>query len=356
MKRKLAILLVLLLLPALLAAGCTPADGTPDGDTAMPVALLPANVATPPPPARPTATPDPLQPESGAYTIAWLSDTQHYSRKYPVIYREQTQFLKDNAARLNLVYIVHTGDLVHNREDANQWAVADEAMRTIDDIPYGVCAGNHDVGTKATDCDYSYYSRYFGEARMAGKPWYGGSYEDNRGHFDLIEAGSTQYLFVYLGYHIDEAGMAWVNRTLAAYPDRVGILCVHSYFNHDCTLTDQGELLYDGVVAKNANLYMVLCGHRYNSNCVPASFDDDGDGRPERTVLQMICNYQAAGQTGGEGYLRLMQVDEAAGELRFLNYSPLRDDFVYYDTPEHRAENHSFDPAGEQGSAPIPWL
>lgn len=70
----------------------------------------------------------------------------------------------------------------------------------------------------------------------------------------------------------------------------------------------------------------------------------------------MICNYQAAGQTGGDGYLRLMQVDEAAGVIHILSYSPLRDDFVYYDTPEHREENHSFDPAGEQGDVPIPWL
>ena len=101
---------------------------------------------------------------------------------------------------------------------------------------------------------------------------------------------------------------------------------------------------------------MVLCGHRYNSRCIPAAVDDDGDGAADRTVLQMICNYQAAGFVGGDGYLRLMQVDEAAGEIRFYNYSPLHDDFVYYDTEEHRSENHAFDPDGEQGVVPIPWM
>lgn len=356
MKRKLSGLIALLLLLAALCGvplGCAPDDG-PTGDAS--VELLPVQEQSPAPLPLPTATPDPLLAIGGAYTIGWLSDTQHYSRLYPVIFHEQTRFLKDNAERLNLVYIVHTGDLVHNRDTLSQWEVADEAMQTIDDIPYGVCAGNHDVGTQLKDCDYTIYSRYFGEARMAGKPWYGGSYQDNRGHFDLIDAGNTRYLFVYMGYHIDEDSIAWMNRVFADHRDRVGVLCVHSYFNHDCTLTDQGVLLYERVVAANPNLYMVLCGHRYNSNCIPATFDDNGDGVPERTVLQMICNYQAAGTTGGEGYLRLMQVDEAAGEIRFLNYSPLRDDFVYYDTPEHQAESYSFDPAGEQGSAPIPWL
>ena len=359
--KRIAALLIALLLSLALAAGCAPAaeapaaTGAPSGSAAPAVALLPGTTATPAPAPRPTPAPDPLRPPEGAYTIAWLSDTQHYSRKYPLIYLDQTAFLKQEAGRLNLAYVVHTGDLVHNREDEAQWAVADEAMRTLDGIPYGVCAGNHDVGTQADDCDYTYFSRYFGEARMAGQPWYGGSYADNRGHFDLIDAGSTRYVFVYLGYHVDKAGMAFVNETLAAYPDRVGVLCVHSYFDHDCTLTDQGELLYDAVVAKNPNLYLVLCGHRYNSACVPATFDDDGDGTAERTVLQMICNYQAAGHTGGDGYLRLLQVDERAGEIHILTYSPLRDDFVYYDTPEHQAENYAFSPDGEQGSVAIPW-
>lgn len=352
-----SILLALLLLA--LAAGCAPAHVGPEangGETAVPVLVQPLATPTATPAPTPTPAPDPLRPPEGAYTIAWLSDTQHYSRKYPALFRDQTRFLQENAERLSLVYVVHTGDLVHNRDDARQWAVADEAMRTLDEIPYGVCAGNHDVGTSLRDCDYTVYGTYFGEARMAGKPWYGGSYENNRGHFDLIDVGDTGFLFVYMGYHIDEAAVDWLNATFAAYPDRIGALCVHSYFNHDCTLTDQGELLYDGVVARNPNLYLVLCGHRYNSACVPATFDDDGDGAAERTVLQMICNYQAAGQTGGDGYLRLMQVDEAAGVIHILSYSPLRDDFVYYDTPEHREENHSFDPAGEQGDVPIPWL
>lgn len=306
--KRIAALLPALLLSLALAAACAPATGTPgataapSGSAASAVALLPETTATPTPAPQPTAAPDPLRPPEGAYTIAWLSDTQHYSRKYPLIYLDQTAFLKQEAGRLNLAYVVHTGDLVHNREDEAQWAVADEAMRTLDGIPYGVCAGNHDVGTQADDCDYTYFSRYFGEARMAGRPWYGGSYADNRGHFDLIDAGGTRYVFVYLGYHVDRDGLDFVNETLAAYPDRVGVLCVHSYFDHDCTLTDQGELLYDAVVAKNPNLYLVLCGHRYNSACVPATFDDDGDGTAERTVLQMICNYQAAGHTGKYGY------------------------------------------------------
>ena len=292
-------------------------------------------------------------PESfEGFRVAQFSDVHVGSMVNP---ERELRRLVDTLNALRPDLVVFCGDLVNIR--------ASELDGRVREILAGLEAacgvysvtGNHDVGTQADDCDYTYFSRYFGEARMAGQPWYGGSYADNRGHFDLIDAGGTRYVFVYLGYHVDKAGMAFVNETLAAYPDRVGVLCVHSYFDHDCTLTDQGELLYDAVVAKNPNLYLVLCGHRYNSACVPATFDDDGDGTAERTVLQMICNYQAAGHTGGDGYLRLLQVDERAGEIHIRTYSPLRDDFVYYDTPEHQAENYAFSPDGEQGSVAIPW-
>lgn len=366
-REKILSLLLALLLCALPAAGCAGAPGmpavqataAPDAEAGGAEPVLVQTVATeaPAPPPMPTATPEPdaLRPPEGAYTIAWLSDTQHYSNKYPALFYEQTEFLQQNVERLRLAYVVHTGDLVNDCGDAAQWEVADGAMQALSDIPHGVCAGNHDVGSDAEEYDYAAYCARFGQARFADKPWYGGGYADNRGHYDLIDAGGTRFVFAYMGYHIDQAGMDWLNETFAAYPDRVGVLCVHSYFDSDCTLTDQGRLLYDGVVAKNPNLYLVLCGHRYNSACVPAVFDDDGDGTAERTVLQMICNYQAAGHNGGDAYLRLMQVDEAAGQIHILTYSPLHDDFVYYDTPERRAENHSFDPAGEQGSVPIPW-
>jgi len=351
MKRLLPIMLILI---PLLTACRT--EMPPAADSTAPVTEIAVSaIATPAPQTMPAPTPDPLDAADGTYTIAWLSDTQHYSRKYPLIYEEQTRFLAEQAERLNLVYTVHTGDLVHNREDEKQWAIADGAMASIDHLPYGVCAGNHDVGSDADDVDYSNYGTYFGEARFADKPWYGGSYQNNRGHYDLIDAGNTAYLFVYLGYHIDRDAIDWANGIFRAHPNRMGVLCVHSYFDTDLKLTDQGKLLHDGIVAKNENVYLVLCGHRYNSSCVPTDFDDDGDGILDRTVLQMICNYQAAGSRGGDGYLRLIRVDEAAGMLHFYNYSPLLSDYVYFDTAAHQAENYAFDPDGETGSFAIPW-
>lgn len=361
MKRHFLILISVLFL---LCGGCarTDASASPTAESSPIVELLLAD-PTPSPTPMPTNTPipDALNADSGQYTIAWISDTQYYSRKNNGVFECMTQFLRDNADRMRLAYIVHTGDLVHNRDVPEQWAVADRAMQVIDDLPNGVAAGNHDVGTKPEDCDYSYFSRYFGESRYAGKSWYGGSFEDNRGHFDLISTGNTEFLFVYLGYQVTQAGMDWARETFAAYPDRVGVLAVHDYFYHDLSLTEQGQLLYDNVVKPSKNLYLVMCGHRYNCACVPVELDDDGDGVPDRTVLQMIANYQAIGdaaaaeRTGGDGYIHFLQVDDNADVIRYTSYSPYMDDYVYFDEPAHQMEKYAFSAEGEQGQVPIPW-
>lgn len=361
MKRHFLILISVLFL---LCGGCarTDASASPTAESSPIVELLLAD-PTPSPTPMPTNTPipDALSADSGQYTIAWISDTQYYSRKNNGVFECMTQFLRDNADRMRLAYIVHTGDLVHNRDVPEQWAVADRAMQVIDDLPNGVAAGNHDVGTKPEDCDYSYFSRYFGESRYAGKSWYGGSFEDNRGHFDLISTGNTEFLFVYLGYQVTQAGMDWARETFAAYPDRVGVLAVHDYFYHDLSLTEQGQLLYDNVVKPSKNLYLVMCGHRYNCACVPVELDDDGDGVPDRTVLQMIANYQAIGdaaaaeRTGGDGYIHFLQVDDNVDVIRYTSYSPYMDDYVYFDEPAHQMEKYAFSAEGEQGQVPIPW-
>ncbi len=309
----------------------------------------------------PSPTPKLMSATGSVYTIAWMSDPQYYSKRHNGVYECMTLYLREHASELNLAYIINTGDLVHNTADEEQWITASKAMLLIDHIPNGVCAGNHDVGTKKKDMNYEYFCRYFGEARYKNKYWYGGSLADNKDHYDIINAGNTEYLFVYLGYHVGREDREWACSVFDAYPERVGILCTHDYLMIPGTLSDYGQKIYDDVVSKCSNVYAVLCGHRYASNCVPVEIDDDGDGTEDRTVLQMICNYQAIGKkgavnTGGDGYIRLWTVDENEGVIRYTSYSPYLDDYVYFDDKAHQGEKYSFSPDQEEGVIPIPWM
>ena len=107
-------------------------------------------IAAPTP--EPTEVPTPKERyavEPGVETVAWLSDTQHYAnyrtKDLPDIYPVMTGFLRDKAKEMNLVYIVHTGDLVHVNNDPENWTTARAAMDLLNGIPTGVLAGNHDM-------------------------------------------------------------------------------------------------------------------------------------------------------------------------------------------------------------------
>jgi hypothetical protein len=301
----------------------------------------------------PTPEPKAYIAEGEVYAIAWMSDPQHYSELFPEKYYAMTSFLRDHREELHLAYIINTGDLVNDADDPEQWDVADRAQSMIEEIPNGVLAGNHDV---PIGIGYTEFCKRFGEDRYAGRPWYGGSYRNNRGHYDLVTIGRTDYLFVYMGFDPDDEAVEWVRNIFGLYPERVGVLCLHDYYTKSLTLSQDGKRWHDEVVKKSPNLYMVLCGHKYGSYVFPESFDDDRDGKPDRTVYQMLFNYQATKHDGGDGYLRLIQINEADGTMRNLTYSPYLDDFNRFDDPENREPYYEFDERNEEFTLPIPWM
>lgn len=319
-------------------------------------------LSTPVPTCTPSPTDTPVPREPKEYSFAWISDTQFYTRQNNGVFECMTDYLNTNRLALNLQYVIFTGDFVHERDQKEQWIIADKSMQTIEQIPNGVLAGNHDVGSDPFEYNYDKFCEVFGENRYNKQPWYGESYKNNRGHYDLLSFGETDYIFVYLGYHLDDEGIMWAKAAFYRYPDRVGVLCVHSYFDTDLSLLDDGIKLKDEIIQPCKNVYMVLCGHRYSSACIPVHLDDNGDGTSDRTVLQMIANYQAIGdkkapsRTGGDGYIRFLNINELTGILSYYSYSPYLDDYTYFDDPKHRTEKYSFDPESEQGSFEIPWI
>ncbi|HWR22592.1 MAG TPA: metallophosphoesterase [Feifaniaceae bacterium] len=276
------------------------------------------------------------------YTIAWLSDTQHYNGSLAPIFHSMTSYLKEKQSALNIQYIAMTGDIVGSGGSTSQWMNARAAMDSIAHIPHGVLAGNHDYGKES---GLKNYKEYFGERHYAGRPWYGGSYQDNRNHYDLMTMGATQYLFVYLSYQPDSDDIAWANGVFGRYPGRVGVLLTHDYLDSYSSLRSNGKTLQEEIVKQNRNIYLVLCGHRYTEDNIPVQFDDDGDGAMDRTVYQCIANYQNLSQGGG-GYIRFLRIDEAKGTIRFHTYSPY---LGVYRAPPERAKN-------PQDTWPVPWM
>ncbi|PYF97860.1 Lamin Tail Domain [Georgenia satyanarayanai] len=255
------------------------------------------------------------------FTLAWESDTQYYNEEFYEHQLSIHEYLLDQREDVNLQYLFHTGDIVDNFDQPYQWANADPAYAMLDDagLPYGVLAGNHDVGN--FDSDWTAYSEHFGQWRFADNPWYGGSYEDNRGHYDLFTAGGIDFIVVSMGWDPGDAEIAWMNEVLAQYPERVGIINLHEYLLTTGGLGPIPQQIQDEVVATNPNVSMVMSGHYHDAYTRYDSFDDDGDGVEDRTVTQMLFDYQGLPE-GGQGFLRLLQFDNEDEEIRVRTYSP----------------------------------
>ena len=260
------------------------------------------------------------------FTLAWESDTQYYNSD-PANHKHQVaihDYLLAERDDLNLQYLFHTGDIVDDGTVTEQWQRADVQYDRLDaaGLPYGVLAGNHDVDQK--NDDYTGYSQWFGEERYAGNPWYGGSHLDNRGHYDLVSTGGVDLLVLSMGWAPGDAEIAWMNEVLAQYPERTAIINLHEYMLTTGGLGPMPQRIYDEVVATNPNVSMVMSGHYHDAFTRYDQFDDDGDGAPDRTVTQMLFDYQGLPE-GGQGFLRLLHFDNVGQQITVRTYSPSLD-------------------------------
>ena len=264
------------------------------------------------------------------YSFVWMSDTQYYSASYPHIYKKMTEWINENKTKMNIKYVFHTGDLVDSAEDPNQWSNANTSMKTLDmgKVPYGVLAGNHDVGHKTGD--YTEFYKYFGENRFKNQDNYGESYKNNRGHYDLVSANGNDFIMIYMGWGVNDEDIAWMNKVLAEHPDRMAILSFHEYMLVSGGRSPIGNKIFEKVVVPNKNVIATLSGHYHDSETLISDIDDNGDGAPDRKVYQMLADYQG-GPEGGQGFMRLLQVNPAENRIYVKTYSPYLDQYNFYD-------------------------
>jgi hypothetical protein len=265
--------------------------------------------------------------EAYDFTFILMPDSQMYSMVHPGDYDVQTNWIKDQREAMNIKYVAHVGDVVDVTEEDYQWQNASRSMRVLEDagIPYGITTGNHDVGCghRVSTLNYTPFCTYFGEARFKGKAYYGGSYLNNRGHYDLISAGGVDFVIVYMGWNyttvMDDEDVAWINGVLAGHRNRKAILVHHDYLGNSGERSVRGEYLFQHIVVPNANVVMTMNGHFHGSAVRVDVLDDDGDGVAERRVNQ-ISGVKGVGLPNGN--LRLLHFDVAGGKVHVKTYSP----------------------------------
>ncbi|WP_049916882.1 DNRLRE domain-containing protein [Halogeometricum pallidum] len=289
-----------------------------------------------------------------SWSVVTLPDTQFYARdmtRYPA---EMTQWIADNHTeeKENIAFVSHVGDVVENADTIAEWEHMDDAMSTLDGVvPYSTVPGNHDwEENMERSSSIANYKEYFGASRYEAREYFGGAgptngdpNRDDLNTYQLFSAGGYDFLHLALEWEppgsVDDPStpLGWAQQVLDEHPDRATILTTHSYLRNPPARLDRvqekgdkdgnsGQTVWEELVAPNAQVFMVLCGHWYKED---AEADQISTNESGEEVYEMLANYQAR-EDGGHGLLRQIEFQPGEGgssdapdRIQMRTYSPV---------------------------------
>ncbi|HUC83384.1 MAG TPA: metallophosphoesterase [Flavisolibacter sp.] len=275
-----------------------------------------------------------------------LPDTQTYAEKYPEVLDSQIAYILREKKSIDLV--LQQGDLTQNNND-KEWAIIQKAFSQLDGkVPYVLAAGNHDMGSTAGKFadvrNTSLYNRYFPMASMSQLPAFADAFEGKMDNaYYLLKTGKIDWLVFTFEFGPRNAVLAWATDVIKRYPNRTVIINTHSYLYSDSTrqgpgdnwrpqaygvgkdggdsAVNDGEQIWQKLVKLHPNVRFVFSGHVLNSGVgTLVSINDEG-----YPVYQMLANYQEGVKgsvKGGNGWLRILDMDFKKKTLKVSTYSP----------------------------------
>jgi hypothetical protein len=270
------------------------------------------------------------------FSIVVLPDTQYYTdplrdgNDYSRYFYDQTKWIVDNRDTYNIKGVIHNGDIVNHGPRDAEWRIADRAMKTLETVPgltggvpYGTCAGNHDLVPFNETGGTTQYNKYFGPARFAGRPYVGGSYQGDKNdeNWVMFSAGGLDFIVLSFQYS-DQAReapvLAWARSVFQRYPEAFGVVNSHAIVTPAGSFSPAGKSMYD-TVKDLPNVHLMTNGHYAGEKRRTDTFEG-------HTVTAMLADYQGRAM-GGSGWMRIWEFSPKSDELTVRSYSPTLDKF-----------------------------
>ena len=326
-----------------------------------------------------------------AYSFAFVGDTQFITIGDYLFGTEklkyQYKFIADTAEERKLEHVFVLGDMTdwgyrndgdlasaHNDPPiTGEWEVVKAAISQLDGVvPYSLVRGNHDDYMMDDYFNVPEYTDLFEGcggffADLDGKNlnkrekknpdnciyWSavtGCHTETIVNSWKTVEIYGTKYLFITYDYNPTYPVLDWMDDILSQYPDHKAIITTHSYLKEsgkrmepvdDLGNTNNyraitGSVIWDKVLRKHENVFMVVSGHTGNEY-VNFSYDRGDNGNK---VLQVLVDPQAyetreTDRTGtissgkqDVGLVLYMNFSEDGKRISFNNYSTLLGKFL----------------------------
>jgi len=285
--------------------------------------------------------------------IVLLPDTQTYAEKFPEILDSQINWILANKKQIS--FVLQQGDLTQNNS-TKEWNIIQAAFTRLNNrVPYVLAVGNHDMGSAdgrfADVRNTSMFNRYFPYVIMKKLPGFTAVAEENKmeNAAYTFRAGKINWLVLTLEFGPRNSIIAWASDIIRTYPYHTVVINTHSYMYSDSTrqgpgdnwrpqaygvgkdkgdsAVNDGEQLWNKLIKLHPNTRFVFSGHVLNSGVgTLVSINDAGF-----PVYQMLANYQEGvtnSMKGGNGWLRILDIDLKNKKLKLQTYSPFINAFM----------------------------
>jgi hypothetical protein len=218
-----------------------------------------------------------------AFSIFWITDTQFLSESNPALFRQLSNWIVENWARYNGKLVIHTGDIVQDGPNEEEWYNADEAMTILltNNIPYTWCAGNHDDFVNG-DATSGWKGSQFADSlnpsvvsrQVNALPYahWVGDYHEGMNTAVSFSASGLDFLVINVEWNAQPDVLKWAGSILddPAYANHNVIMAPHAYVDANGSLDNSrwiGQLAdfisgFTALIdAHSPNVFLTLNGH-----------------------------------------------------------------------------------------------
>ena len=258
-------------------------------------------------------------------------------------------WLKSTPSKYNTKFAMQVGDLSDwgQHETFYKWGAY--YMNQLNGVlPYSFVQGNHDydLNCNAQDARYStYFNASFPYSTHSKLPGFGAAMDGATmsNTYYKYDVNGIKYLVINLECGPRLEVLRWAGRLCEQFADHRVILNTHAYMEDDASLlhtgehysmdtyawyqateANSGQFMFDQLVRKYENIFMVVCGHITCEDILMRT--DVGDHGNKITSL--LVDFQTAGYRGsgtGSEATCIMFFNEEQKTINFAYYSAVFD-------------------------------
>ena len=300
-----------------------------------------------------------------SFAIVVLPDSQRYVEdgfrsERLFCLKQQISWIIDNCDERRIKFVTHVGDYVQNRDCALERAAFFKQINRLTGIvPFGVCAGNHDIllgdqaerilkgrgkSVKPEMFDQPFVRKvrdsYFSPSKYQPYGYWVGDCNDCQSNAQIFKVSKQNFLIIHIEFGPSDFTLDWANGILEAHSDIPAFITTHNFITPEekSGLTSKssrlstgqddmvgegdnaGEDIFNKIVIPNDNVFMVFCGHYAAQRYMVL---ESG----KRKVHALLCDYEQEQPYYGNGWLRILDFHPRDGVVKVSTYSPVFDKF-----------------------------